>query len=161
MAGVNAQGDIVNWFRGLESEIEGRIAEDIEDYAREGAEFTRGLIATRGTSESGKAGRIESGDMIRDIDHRVDHLSNGRIRGLFGWLGAYNSPEKMYYVYQEGGFWHVNAARAIEGMFAITDAADYAHENLKRKIAARIKSANAPMFNKRVTVFGKETKSGS
>lgn len=155
MAGMNADGDIVKWYRGVVAGVEAGAREELERTMKDGAELTIGYIMTRGTKESGKAGRIDDGDMVRDIDWRVDELANGGARGFFGWLNAANSPEKRYYVYQEGGFWHVNAGRAIEGMFAVTDAATQTFEDFKGRMASKLAAANAPQFTKRV-VIGKK-----
>lgn len=150
---TNSDGELVNWARGIMSQVEDDTFEELERSVADGALYARGFIATRGTRESGKQGRIDEGTMIQAIDHRVDRLANGRARGFFGWLGGWNTPENKYFVYQEGGFWHVNAGRQIEGMFAIADAAEAAFEEMKGRIAAKLAAAKPRMPTKRVTLL--------
>lgn len=160
MAVRNDEGEIVNWYRGIVESVERATKDELERTMREGAELTIGYIATRGTAKSKRAGRIDSGDMIRDVSHRVDQMQDGRSRGFFGWLNAPNDPDKKYYVYQEGGFTHWRSGELIEGMYAVADAATQVFGDLQKRMAAAVAKANAPMFTKRVRMFGKETKSG-
>lgn len=138
----NLEGDIVNWYRGAVVAKERAARGELERSVEEGAEIARGIILTVNTTKSGP-GRVESGDMVRDIDHRVDDLAGGGSRGFFGWLNAANSPGKDYYVYQEGGFTQASSGQYIQGMYAIADAADAVIGRMRDRITSAVKTAGS------------------
>lgn len=97
------------------------IADNIEnttaqEAAREGAELMREFIRTRGTAKSGKAGRIETEEMLRRVKSKVDRDGKGKIRIQWGWL----SGRRKYFRYQEQGFRHVSG-QDVEAMHALLD----------------------------------------
>lgn len=136
MASFNSRGEAVNWARGKIIEVEDGAVEALEAAMQDGAETAIGIIATSGTPKSGRAGRIDTKNMISKVKHRVDRMRRGRARGFFGWLGAWNNPDDKYFAYQEGGFEHYKSGEWITGMYAMRDAADYAMESLRRRMAA-------------------------
>lgn len=127
-------GDLVKWFRGKIQKIEDGNAKIVVETARRGEELTKQHIRTRGIS---KPGRIESGDMLRDIRSRELVDSAGRVQAHFGWI--YN--QEYYYGLQEGGFKHVNSGRDIPGMYALVDAAEEVFEDMKEEIRRNVKDA--------------------
>jgi len=77
----------------------------------------KGYISSRGTEKSGKAGRVETGNMLQSFDGAV---TNGRneISGEVGWL----DEMPWYSVFQELGSSEFNVF--FEGMFALRDASE-------------------------------------
>jgi hypothetical protein len=138
-------GDVVKWARGKVQALEDATGEELEQSMADGADYMRYFIATRGTNRpwswggGNKAGRIESGNMVEAVKHRVDRMTSGRVRGFFGWLDAWNNPENDYFLFQEGGFTHNRTGEFIEGMYALADAAEAAFEEMRGRIAARMR----------------------
>ena len=143
--GDEFDGDLVKWYRGKMQSVEDTSGEELEHAMQNGAEYMRYFIATRGTNRpwawggGNKSGRIESGHMIGEVDHRVDNTVRGK-RGFFGWLGAWANPDNDYFRFQEGGFTHNRTGEFIEGMYAMADAAEAAFEELRTRIADRVRS---------------------
>lgn len=93
----------------------------MEDITKEGADLMRQYIRTRGTPKSGKAGRIESGTMLEEVEHAV-HRNPKSVRGEFGWGVAGGLYEK-YFDYQEHGFKHTGiSGENVPPMHAQLDA---------------------------------------
>lgn len=98
------------------------LQEAVEDYQQ----FT----ATRGTSKSGKAGRIESGDMYDAVSYRVWQDPDGNINGEIGFL----KEQFFYYFLQTSeGFTHWVSGEFIEPTNALRDAVIIAMEKLKER----------------------------
>lgn len=126
--GGSSGGDPVKWFRGKVTRIEDGIEDALRLAMEDGAEIMRNNIATRGTVNSGKSGRIETGKMIGDVKSRVyPGTDKGNQVGRFGWI----DNREDYYGYQEGGFEHVNGGE-VEGMYALQDAAELAFREFQR-----------------------------
>ena len=86
------------------------------------------FIATRPSEKSGKAGRIESGAMLRSVTQSQSKESKYEK----DFEAGYNqTPE--YTWYQDQGFDHVNAGH-VEGTYAIHDAADIAQMKLPDRV---------------------------
>lgn len=130
-----ADGDLLRWYRGVRTDIEQATIEEADDFARDGAEFMREFIRTRGTKHSGKAGRIDTGRMLNAVGSR-SATGVGR-SASFGWL----RDRAPYFLYQEGGFFNTWAQRSVEGMYALSDAAELAaarfNARMKRRGAKR------------------------
>lgn len=128
-------GDLLRWYRGVRTSIEQATIEEADDFARDGAEFMREFIRTRGTKHSGKAGRIDTGPMLNAVGSR-SATGAGR-SASFGWL----RDRAAYFLYQEGGFFNTWAQRSVEGMYALSDAAELAaarfNARMKRRGARR------------------------
>lgn len=112
-------GDILRWARGKIEAIENVSADVLEEAGEKGEALMKHNIATRGTAKSGKEGRIESGDMLKDVKHYTAKRTDGRTQMGFGWTGQ----RKPYYGYQETGFQHFGGV-TVPGMYALADAAD-------------------------------------
>ena len=135
--GGDSGGDPVRWFRQKMVRIEEGATDALEQAMDDGAESMRHHIKTRGTAKSGKAGRIESGDMLKDVKARVyPGTDKGNQVGRFGWL----DNRENYYGFQEGGFEHVNGG-SVEGMYAIVDAAEMAFSEFQREMRRAVRDA--------------------
>lgn len=110
-----------------------RLAEDAKDVVREGAkegeQLTKEFISSRGTAKSGKQGRIETGRMLNAVDSRVERDTDETIEAAFGWL----DDKAAYFGFQEEGFTHTSGAQ-VEGMYALSDAADQVARDIDRKL---------------------------
>ena len=92
----------------------------MEDITKEGADLMRQYIRTRGTPDSGKMGRIESGTMLEEVEHAV-HRNPKSVRGEFGW-GVDGGLHEKYFDYQENGFRHWLSGKNVPPMHAQLDA---------------------------------------
>lgn len=104
----------------LEDETLDRAEQIMEAVTRDGAELMQEYIATRGTPESGRPGRIETGTMYREVGHEV-HRNPKSVRGEFGW-GVGGKNEEHYFTYQENGFRHWLTGKDVPPMHAFLDA---------------------------------------
>lgn len=126
----NGSDQIVKWYRGKVAAIQSETRSAMENAAEEGEELVKHYIETRGTEKSGKRGRIDTGDMYDRVTHRVQDRRDGNVRIDFGWLTGRGAEE-----YQEGG------TQTIEGMYALTDAADEVFIDLSNEIGQALKRA--------------------
>lgn len=126
-------GDIVRWYRGKIEAIEKGNADLIAEAARRGEEITKHHIESRGIS---KRGRVDTGRMRDAITSKVSTDTANRVQAHFGWL----SEKQDYFGYQEGGFTHTSG-KTIEGMYALTDAAEEVFADLAEDIRRNIKNA--------------------
>lgn len=112
-------------------------AEDaIEEALEVGQTAMREAISTRGTGRTWQAprggragsypGRVDTGDMLDDVDGKMLPRTGNTVSGQLGWDDA--SP--FYYQLQEAGFTHSITGDDIEGMMALHDAADVAKRSL-------------------------------
>jgi len=115
-------------FKFIQRQIDETVAsaERITEAAvKTGEQLTKHLTETRPTKKSGKAGRVDSGDMVGDISSEILESNDRRIVGEFGWLGT----EKDYYVYQTAtGFRHYLTGDFIEPTYALRDATAHVEE---------------------------------
>lgn len=115
-----------------------RVEAAVAEAAEKGKEVMREAIETRGTGKTWKSswfgrtgsfpGRVDSGDMLRDVEGEVLTRTATTVTGVVGW--ADNDP--MYYALQEGGFRHVLTGEMVEGMMALRDGAEVAKNSLVR-----------------------------
>lgn len=111
------------------------ILEDTAFYAATtGKQETKKNIETRGTVKSGKAGRIETGAMRDAVTSDVRRIGNEHHRAEFGWIT--HMPE--YARYQERGFVH-SGGEKVEGMYALSDAAEVTMVRARQEIQRRIR----------------------
>lgn len=113
-----------------------KVEKAVDESLAEGKAEMRSNIETRGTGNTwsrpwgGRSGsypgRVDSGDMLRDVDGKITTVNSHVVEGILGWEDG--SP--TYYGYQENGFYHVLAARDIEGMMALRDAVDGTRKDL-------------------------------
>lgn len=130
------QGDIVRWYRGKVEPLERANEADMEQAAKEGAELMKHYISTRGTAKSGKAGRIETRNMLNAVTHELTTRGPGKTQANFGWL----KQREDYFALQEGGFEH-SPGVTVEGMYALTDAAEETFRDLRGRIERNLKDA--------------------
>lgn len=131
------EGDPVRWYRGKVARVEDGLEEALQNAMEDGAQIMRDNIATRGTVKSGKAGRIDTGQMIGDVKARIyPGTVKGNQVGRFGWI----DNREDYYGFQEGGFEHVNGGE-VEGMYALQDAAELAFREFQRAKSEVIRDA--------------------
>lgn len=101
----------------------------LEEIAAQGAEEMRGYINTRGTNWSrsqGRAGRVDTGQMLDDVSYRQNPHHSARIFSWeFGWINAF----QQYFGFQERGFRHVGGT-SVEPMYALRDASTSARDKL-------------------------------
>ena len=77
------------------------------------------FIETRPSLKSGKPGRVESGDMLKDVAGEVFYDGVGGMVGKFGFLNV----QELYYALQTStGFTHYKSGEFIEPTFAMRDA---------------------------------------
>lgn len=129
------QGDIVRWYRGKVEALENANVETLEQAAEDGAELMKYFIETRGTEKSGKRGRIEDRDMLNAVTSEVTSRGPGKNQANFGWL----KTREDYFALQEGGFEH-SPGVTVEGMYALTDAAEETFTNLREDIERNLKN---------------------
>lgn len=122
----------VNWFQGILSSIEKGAQEGLEEVSKTGETQIKNFITTRGARTSGPQGRRRTGDMYNAVAART----NPRVSN-FGWING----AKPYYLYQEGGFTHSGSGEWIEGMYAVTDAADNTFQEFKAHMDQVVRDA--------------------
>lgn len=98
------------FLRSTLAKVDSRVDEILELAAEAGADQMRLYIDARRTRRSG--------DMYRGVSTDRRGSNQYARKARFGWL---QDPQD-YYLYQEEGFWHTQAERSIEGMFAMGDA---------------------------------------
>lgn len=105
------------------------LAHAVENAVEAGENVTKHHIETRGTEGTGKRGRVETGRMRDSVGSRMDEQSASGLQGRFGWLDE--QPE--YARFQEPGFTHTSGI-TVEGMFALSDAAEEVVQDLRDDI---------------------------
>lgn len=133
----SGSGDPKQWIQEKVDKIEAGNQEILADALQEGEGIMKHNIESRGTSLSGKRGRIETGKMLDAVNSVVRERSNTKFLGAFGWV----DKQEDYFVYQENGFHHVGSGRMIEGMYALQDAADEIWVNIREDIERNIRGA--------------------
>ena len=129
------KGDPVKWFRGKVAKIDGVSEDVLKEVMEDAAYMMLENISTRGTANSGKAGRIESRKMYNDVSAETKSFGEGKVQGRFGWL----KNQETYYGLQEGGFEH-SPGVTVEGMYALADAADWAMKTYREDMKAALKN---------------------
>jgi hypothetical protein len=130
-----AIGDIESWLRDqLAAQLTDLAYEIIEDATLYGEDRMMEIIRTaitmtgmqRAAAYGGDPGRIETGDMIDDIQSNIDMVGKSRVEGSWGWeLGL-----QLYYLYQEYG------TQDIEGMKALQQSYVEAREMMLERLNA-------------------------
>lgn len=130
--GTSAQ----TWFEGVTKKMHEGIADAVESAIKEGEEITKDNIDTSGTLKSGKRGRIETGKMRDAVDSEITSRSKRGVTGKFGWINEF----EPYFGYQESGFNHVGGV-TVDGMYALSGAANEVFANLEDDIDRAVKNA--------------------
>lgn len=107
-----------------------RVAVVMDDVLEDGAHEMQQNIETRGTGRewsrpwgpNGRTGsypgRVDTGQMVREVQGEVVSTSANRVTGVLGW--PEDSPD--YYRLQEHGFYHTLTQEDVDGMRALADA---------------------------------------
>lgn len=122
---------LVPALRGELDDIFGQVSDAVEQSLILGKATVKEYISTRGTARSGKAGRIETGKMLKSVRSRKGTFSRVTAEGVFG-LGR--GP--YYSLFQEEGFRHYLSGRWVEGMFAVVDSRDLVRDFLEARLKA-------------------------
>jgi len=110
----------------------------VDEAAQNGKSQVRLFVNSSGTPESGKQGRVASGDMLDDVDYALGVIDTEKeYMSAYGWLGPFPAP--TYYHYQEGGFYHIWAQRDVEGMYALRAAAELSALHIKDELGGNIR----------------------
>lgn len=120
-----------SWFDRKVENLNRRTFRALDDSMKEGEELTQTFIATRGTSGTGKQGRVDTGKMLDSVGSDAKILNSDEAEGRFGWL----NEQPFYAEFQEAG------TRFIEPMYALSDAADIVAQELEAKLGDAIKGA--------------------
>lgn len=99
----------------------------VQEVIRQAVEDMRRFTESRPSAKSGKAGRVESGEMLAAIGGDIFRYGMDRIVGQFGFT---NQTELYYYLQTVSGFQHVWSGDFIEPTFAMRDAYVAAIQNL-------------------------------
>ncbi len=129
----HGRGGLVKWYRGIVNDMENVSVDESQRFADDGKAFMQQAIATRGTGYEGRAGRIDTGRMYNAVQARSGRQGAGKSRGQFGWL----TDKAPYFRFQEGGFVNSWTGRAVDGMYAMQDAYEFAIEGFKRRMRAK------------------------
>lgn len=145
--------DLAKWFRGKVANVEQAGQEVLAEAADRGAEYVRYLIMTRGTGKQWKGdwsrwpngvegrtasepGRVATGEMLDAVDSWVSREGvDGKTRMAFGFTRA----RQAYFLAQEGGFRHPITGESVEGMHAVSDAAEYIKDQLADELPKHLK----------------------
>lgn len=130
-------GDPKIWMQTAISKIESANRESMTQAISQGNQLMKEFISTRGTANSGKKGRIETGLMIGAVQDRVTERTKNVWKGSFGWLDM----QEDYFFYQNDGFNHVGSGKKVEGMYALQDAAGAVWLTLREDIERNIRDA--------------------
>lgn len=120
------------WFKGVVKNIERGAQEGLDEVSESGETLIKGFITSRGARTSGPRGRYETGAMFNSVAGRTaPGVSN------FGWINGM----KPYFLFQEGGFRHVNSGEWVQGMYAVSDSADITFEWFKAHMDKVVRDA--------------------
>lgn len=102
--------------RGIPEEIMDDVEPLMERTAETGEQLMKAFISTRGTTKSGKRGRIETGKMLDSVHSEVKR-SGTTITARWGWT----KDVEKYFLYQENGFRNAWSREDVEPMHALFD----------------------------------------
>lgn len=120
-----------SWFDAKVDNLNRRTFRALDESMKEGEETTQTFIATRGTSGTGKQGRVDTGKMLDSVGSEAKLLNDSEAEGRFGWL----DEDPSYAKYQEAG------TEFIPPMLALSDAAEITIQELRKKLGDAIKDA--------------------
>lgn len=99
-----------------------------EDRMREIIELSTTPTGDARAARGGHPGRIDSGDMIDDIESNIDAVGQDRIVGSYGWINGL----EPYYAFQELGAEDFNVR--FKGMRALAQSSVEARELLFKRL---------------------------
>lgn len=107
--------------------LQGKLQLRMERVVKQAVEDMRRFTETRPSAKSGRAGRVDTGEMLESIAGRTFNDGVDKIVGEFGFL----SRKDLYFMLQTStGFRHYISSEFIEPTFAMRDAAVIAIQNL-------------------------------
>lgn len=115
---MSLQDQILQHLEAQMAKVSAGAKKAVERSAKDGVESMQVTIATSGTAKSGRAGRIDTGEMIDSVDDEKMYETANTLGVRFGYL---NGP--YWSRYQDGGFRHYLSGEQIEGTYALSDAA--------------------------------------
>ena len=121
---------VMAWFEAKVRAVQQGAVEVLEEGGEQIAQKTRGYIETRGTTKSGKRGRIETRAMLNSVDNETAVNTPELVEVRAGYHDA-----PYYTVFQELG------TSRIEAMYALTDAAEEVLPDLQKGLAKVIDNA--------------------
>lgn len=136
MADFTDPRKLLEWVEDKVDRLTDSAKDVIREGAKEGEDLTKLHIETRGTAKSGKQGRIETRRMHDAVSSRVEKDTDTEIEASFGWL----DDKANYFGLQERGFTHTSGVQ-VEGMFALSDAADAVEREVSRKLKKAVRDA--------------------
>ena len=113
-----------SWFDRKVENLNRRTFRALDESMKEGEEITQTFIATRGTSGTGKQGRVDTGKMLDSVNSDAKLLNSEEAEGRFGWL----NEQPFYAEFQEAG------TQYIEPMYALSDAAEIIQQELEKRL---------------------------
>lgn len=113
-----------SWFDRKVENLNRRTYRALDESMTEGEEITQTFIATRGTSGTGKQGRVDTGKMLESVGSEAKLLNKDEAEGRFGWL----NEQPFYAEFQEAG------TQYIEPMYALSDAAEIIQQELEKRL---------------------------
>lgn len=132
----NFGDEVFKWYRSKMAKVEKGTEKILQEAGAEGERLMKEYIATRGTAKSGKQGRIDTRAMYNAVGNRI--LGRGGSQQVrFGWVSG---TRKDYFAYQETGFEHKGGV-TVEGMYALSDAADKVLRDLEKNLRGVMKNA--------------------
>ena len=152
---ADKQPDIAKWFRGKVADVDRAGEAVLSEAAARGAEYVRYAIMNRGTGKTWRGdwsrfpnawpgrtgstpGRNASGEMLDAVDSWVSSggdSTDAKTRMAFGFTRA----RQEYFLAQEGGFTHNITGETIEGMHAISDAAETIRQEIQDELPRHLK----------------------
>lgn len=88
-------------------------------------------------------GRVNTGNMRNSVSVRFEG-GQKRVSAAFGWIRNFED----YFGYQDNGFYHYQADREVEGMFALRDARLYVAKELLPRLVRKYENRIARRSNK-------------
>jgi len=117
----------------LQQKLSEIVQEEIKTAASQGKQLVRERIKTSGTRKSGKAGRIETGEMLKSVQGKSGMTSAFRGKAEFGWI----ANKQDYFGYQDRGFVHTSGG-TVEGMYALADAGEITVKELELRLKEKL-----------------------
>jgi hypothetical protein len=117
----------------MEHRLEEEAGELLDEMADMGVNLMKQYIGERGTEESGKSGRIETGHMLESVDRTEVRHNKGRGYVKYGW-GLNEESSEPYFEYQENGFRHWLSGKDIPPMHAFLDSYIQVRETFKERV---------------------------
>ena len=139
------------WFKAKIKEIDSSVENAVRIAVEDGAQVMKSNIQTGGTKKpwgggwrgrksgeisfGNKSARVDSGDMLNDVDSAITESTPSRVVGMFGWI----RKQEEYYRFQEYGFRHFLTREMVEPMNALRDAFTHAKNVMEKELRKALK----------------------